>query len=633
MNLNTKLFLLFATFAIVPPALLGLLTYRSSRALIETQTIHHLVSTNLLKQAEINRWVQDNTRLLESLAGTLRLMRHVEKGWLKDPPGKDGHGTVRDTIRQFYLLPIISAGGFFELQMLRGNDGMVLVSTDRLAEEKYLDQQPFFRHGLSKTYVQTVYYSMTLQQPAMTISTPIRDSSGTVWGVLAGRLDLSELSRIMAQSSGLSRSEDTYIVNKFNFFITEPRFGRGYALKKSTHTEGVQAALGRNHGVGLYKDYQGIPVVGAYRWLPQWKVALLTEIRQDEAFAPVFLLQQTTGGLCAATFLLAIGASWYCARRITLPLRHLVAGAERIGQGDLAFSAESASSDEIGELSRAFERMTRKLKSTLVSRDALEKQVRVRIAAETRLKETLTDLKRSNLELEQFAYVASHDLQEPLRMVSSYTQLLGERYSGQLDEKAHKFIHYAVDGATRMQRLIQDLLTFSRVTTRGRAFEPVDSRAVLDQTLENLRSALNGSGATVTQGDLPTVQADPIQLGQLFQNLIGNAIKFQVATPPKIHVAAAAEADQWVFSVCDNGIGIDPKYAGKIFTIFQRLHTSSEYPGTGIGLAICQRIVQRHGGQIWFEPGPTGGTIFNFTLPRRPVKSTEHRTGEGLSTP
>ena len=237
--------------------------------------------------------------------------------------------------------------------------------------------------------------------------------------------------------------------------------------------------------------------------------------------------------------------------------------------------------------------------------------------AEEDLSRAMAELSRSNAELEQFAYVASHDLQEPLRMISSYVQLLARRYKDSLDEDAHEFIAYAVDGARRMQGLINDLLTYSRVGTRGKPFEPTDCEEVLEQALANLQIAIEESGATVTHDPLPTVMADGGQLVQLLQNLVGNAVKFRGEEPPRVHVGVEEKADAWVFSVRDNGIGIDPASCERIFLIFQRLHGRGEYPGTGIGLAVCKKIVERHGGRIWVESQPGQGATFFFTLPKQ----------------
>jgi PAS domain S-box-containing protein len=245
-----------------------------------------------------------------------------------------------------------------------------------------------------------------------------------------------------------------------------------------------------------------------------------------------------------------------------------------------------------------------------LSRDTTERK-----RAENILKETLEELSRSNAELEQFAYVASHDLQEPLRIVSSYVQLLERRYKDRLDPDADDFIGYAVDGVHRMENLINDLLDFSRVGTQAKPFKPIDTGAALDQALANLRVAIDESGAVITRDDLPTVMADDTQLVQLFQNLIGNAINFRGDDPPRIHVSSQCKGSECLFSVSDNGIGIDPGQSERIFQIFQRLHTRTERSGTGIGLAVCKKIVERHGGSIRVESEPGKGSTFYFTLP------------------
>jgi PAS domain S-box-containing protein len=240
--------------------------------------------------------------------------------------------------------------------------------------------------------------------------------------------------------------------------------------------------------------------------------------------------------------------------------------------------------------------------------------------AEAALNEAHEELKRSNAELEQFAYVASHDLQEPLRMVASYTQLLARRYDERLEGDAREFMAYIVDGAGRMKQLIEDLLAYSRVGTKGIDFKPVPAEASLRRALFNLRAAIEEAGAVITHDPMPTLPADEMQLGQLFQNLIGNSVKFRSAATPTIHIRTAELEHDWQFEVRDNGIGIEPQYYERIFMVFQRLHNKGEYPGTGIGLAICKKVVERHGGRIWVESRPaqgsSQGSSFFFTLPK-----------------
>ncbi|MGA1823211.1 MAG: ATP-binding protein [bacterium] len=247
------------------------------------------------------------------------------------------------------------------------------------------------------------------------------------------------------------------------------------------------------------------------------------------------------------------------------------------------------------------------------------KDITARKIAEKELASRAEELARSNSELQQFAYVASHDLQEPLRMVVSYMQLLSNKYKGKLDNDADDYIYYAIDGSMRMQKLIKDLLAYSRVGTKGKDFKPTESIIALDEAVSNLQAAIKETHAIITHDALPKVIADNSQLVQLFQNLLSNAIKFRGEKPPCIHISAEKKISEYIFSVQDNGIGINTKYAGRIFAVFQRLHSRSEYPGTGIGLAICKKIVERHGGTIWVESESGKGSIFNFTIPNQQV--------------
>ena len=236
---------------------------------------------------------------------------------------------------------------------------------------------------------------------------------------------------------------------------------------------------------------------------------------------------------------------------------------------------------------------------------------------EQRVEERTAELARSNADLQQFAYVASHDLQEPLRMMGSYLQALEQDSRDRLDERTRSFIHLSLNAAERMQQLISDILAYAYVGTRGEEFETVDSNAIVDQVIADLGETIRRDRAEVTRDELPTMAADPTLLTQLFQNLIGNAIKFHGDQPPRVHVSCKQSGKEWVFSVRDNGIGIDSKHLSRIFAVFERLHAVEKYPGTGIGLAICKRVVERHKGRIWCESEPGKGATFHFSIPKQ----------------
>ena len=269
------------------------------------------------------------------------------------------------------------------------------------------------------------------------------------------------------------------------------------------------------------------------------------------------------------------------------------------------------------DLRKHRQRLEEKTEELVKTNSQLKGQIAKRKEAEATLKQTLADLTRSNEDLQQFAYVSSHDLQEPLRNVTSCLQLLEQKYRNKLDADADQYINYAVEGAVRMKSLILDLLAYSRIGTTGKPIQPVDCEQVLVQAMENLTSTVTEAAAAITHDPLPSIPADDTQLLQVFQNLIGNAIKFRRDVPPRIHVSAEKNSDEWIFSVKDNGIGIKPQYLEKIFVIFQRLNKRSQYDGTGVGLAIVKKVVERHGGRVWVESEPGIGTTFYFAIPER----------------
>ncbi|MDA0185411.1 ATP-binding protein [Solirubrobacter phytolaccae] len=302
--------------------------------------------------------------------------------------------------------------------------------------------------------------------------------------------------------------------------------------------------------------------------------------------------------------------AWLLRKQMIAPLQTLAGRVRDVARGDYEREVTAEGAAEVVELAEDVESM------------------RARIVAELAALQTAeADLRRSNQELEQFAYVASHDLQEPLRKVASFCQLLQQRYGGQLDARADQYIGFAVDGAQRMQDLINDLLAFSRVGRMEQPHTDVDTAKLVERAQTDLSRAIEDSGAEVlVEGELPVVQGDASLLRLVFQNLIGNAIKFRAEAAPRVEISAEREGEEWRFRVADNGIGIDPEYAERIFVIFQRLHPRSQYEGTGIGLAMCRKVVEYHGGKMWLDTGSTtgSGSTFYFTLPAEPA-DTESR--------
>ena len=468
--------------------------------------------------------------------------------------------------------------GYYSWIGLTDATGRLIAATDVPPSGQIFNEQDWF-----KVVRQTgqVYFGEPSASPesgdvmAVTFSAPIRGSHGEFWGVVTSRVPLDHLRPIIDKEAGTQFGRQPYdwlVVDHRGVVISEKNRPEVTVNRQSLQMTSVMRAAEDRDKSGFVEEVDprrqvrmvtGYARTRGYGAFPGFDWTILMRIDHDHVYAPVNHLVLMVGGvgLLVLTPLTGFGiwTSW------------------KLIQEDRT----------LAEASQALE-------------------------------QSVAELTRSNADLQQFAYVASHDLQEPLRMVASYTQLLGRRYKGKLDADADEFIGYAVEGANRMQQLIKDLLAYSRVSTQCAAFESVESDRALDAALTNLQMAIEKHLAVVTHDPLPTVVADGTQLVQLFQNLVSNAIKFHGGRPPRIHVSAEQRGPEWVFAVRDDGIGIDPQYADRIFIIFQRLHTSSEYPGTGIGLAICKKIVERHGGRIWVDSQIDRGAAFYFTVPLAP---------------
>lgn len=776
LTITTKLTLVFVLFAVVLVAVVGTASYQNGRAALEQAAVSDLLSTALEKQNALDRWVAEGKSDITTLATNPAVAKHLQAHRLQPETAevRADHDEILAYLGQW-------AGQdkhFLSFMVIDPDTAQVITSTDAIEEGKFKEDRPYFIGGKTDVYVQNIYYSVTLRAPAMTVSTPVRAADGTLLGVLAGRMNLTEMNTIINLKTGLHQSDDAFLVNTSNLFVTQPRLVPDPAvLQRGIHTEAVNRCLATHaDGVIAADDYRGVPSLIVYRWLPERDLCLIVKMDQAEAYVSSRAFGTTTFFVGALAMLGAIAIAFALARSITRPIMELQGAVARYGQGDLDLRLPKFSNDEIGVLAREFVGMTSSLtekdkqlrayaqdlekrveertvalqeKEHLLSesqriahigsweadlttgkviwsdemfriydvapqsfvpaadsliillhpedREAMGRWIGAAISGEKqkaidvrvitrdggirfirgdgeiifdqsgrpvravgtaqditerkRTEEALAkyagELARSNSELEQFAYVASHDLQEPLRMVTSYLQLIERRYKSKLDSDADEFIAFAVDGASRMKTLIADLLAYSRVSRRGSEFEPVEMDLVLDHVLTDLQIAIGESQAVITHDPLPDVFADKTQIGLVLMNLIGNAIKFCGRETPRVHISATRQiADgesqiapglpsairhspsaEWCFSIRDNGIGIDPQFFERIFIIFQRLHTRTEYPGTGMGLAICKKIIERHGGRIWVESQADTGSTFYFTLPTSQNPVFSEKTG------
>ncbi|MDQ1330838.1 MAG: Histidine kinase, partial [Thermodesulfobacteriota bacterium] len=633
----------------------------------------------------------------------------------------------------------------------------ISASTDEKQDGKYRNDRKYFMEGRNRTYVEVSYYSPAVEQPVMTVSTPIRGKDGNTVAVLAGRLALEELSEIMVQQSGRSRTLDTYLVNSFNFFVTEPRFGEDYILKKAGRTEGIDAGLSGKDGIGFYNDYRGEPVIGAYKWLPEFRMCIITEIDQAEAFAPVVRLAWIAFGSVAVICITAGFLGMFFSRRISKPLNLLAEGAEVIGGGNLEYRINLDRNDELGGLARATNEMASKLKKTHTSVENLQKEIterrqaeemagllehryrilfdeapamyvitrnqdgvpiiedcnalflstlgytydeaiersladfytpesraellerggyrkamsgtfgeaerelvtsdgrviktllraapeadmdgnvtgtramfidiskikhaeaeihRLNAELEQRVKDRTAQLEAANKELEAFSYSVSHDLRGPLQHITGFAELLNKRASGSLDEKNEHYLKVITDSTIRMGRLIDDLLSFSRMGRTEMMKRRTNLDTIVKEILRKYHEDTEGRYVDWRVGSLPEVYGDYVMLRQVLVNLVSNAFKYTKKCDKAIIEIGSicGENGEVCVFVRDNGAGFDMKYVDKLFGLFQRLHRAEDYEGTGVGLANVRRIIHRHGGKVWAE-GKTGeGATFWFTL-------------------
>jgi signal transduction histidine kinase len=539
MRLSSKLAVLLTLFSFFSMVLVGIFAFESSRRALEKETINHLIATNRSKEVQINRWITDLSGDIEILAGTPFFAEAVAREMAANDVSGPVHRPMHRSLLEDFLDPVVAKSGFSEIFILEAGNGRVFMSTDSAQEHKFMKTRPFFVHGKTRTFVQNVFYSMSHQQATMTVSTPLKDRQGNVIAVLVGRFDLAVLSQIMVQRSPKKFTEDSYLVNTFNFYVTEPIFALNYALKRSIHTEGVIAGLNRQSGVGFYNNYRGAPVIGVYHWMPVHELCLITEIEHAEAIEPAAALRKflIMSGVVLAFLAALVGG--FSARSITLPLSRLVKETEKIGAGHLEYRIQTVARDEVGDLSRSFAQMVERLKETLVSRDRLAEEVKERERAEALLRD-------KHSEMEDFVYRVSHDLKSPMVTAGAFMEYLKKDIAARDFERAGKDMGYIQSAVEKMGQLLGELVELSRIGRLSRAPVAVPFQDLAAEALNLVAGRIAQQKVDVRVGDAEIVlHGDAPRLAEIWQNLVENAIKYMGdQTLPCIEIGAA---QAWLF--------------------------------------------------------------------------------------
>jgi len=624
MSIRIKLITMFLAIALIPIIFTSALMFHNYSDSLERIRLFQLQDIASYKSDKIDSYfagLKANIKIAQSFYN-IKLNLPVMAGLARVPADKQYLSAKKILDEQ--LRPMQDVLGLYDIMLVNQVGKVVYASNPKHYRFDILkslpgDNQKAFEEGKKEIFFSDIFKDEAEENKfAMLLTAPAFDFKGKIIGVIVFEIDTTSIYGLINDSTGLGLSGETLLGKKTGneiVYLNPLKYEPDAALKKRIILGGkfggpIQEAAQGRQGVGKLIDYRGQRVIAAWRYIPSLDWGMVAKIDVKEAFADITSMKKLMVMVVIIIAILSGILAFSIAQSISGPIDRLTKGAEIVGSGNLSYKVGTNLKDEIGRLSRTFDKMTEDLQNTTASRDELNSEIEVR-------KQIEEELRRSNENLEQFAYVASHDLQEPLRMMASYSSLLEKRYKSKLDSDADEFIGYIVDGAKRMQRLINDLLAYSRIGRGGKSIADIDLNFILGLVIDSLALTIEENKAVITVDPMPTVPGIESDYIQLFQNLIGNAIKFRGTNIPRVHVSAKKEGGEWLFSVKDNGIGIDPVYKERIFLIFQRLHGRDKYPGTGIGLSICKKIVENRGGRIRVESQQDKGADFCFTIPAK----------------
>jgi len=603
MRISLKLSIFFLCVSIIPLISSVIISQVSTEQIITNRVYNQLESIASIQKTRINSLIhhtQDKLKLMTNESRIAYLLAN-----LTELNGTNGDITELDSIIRNLNTSIDTITEISVINLM----GKVLASTNTTNINNTVLEEEYFNIGMEESLLFDFfngYNNELLTRHVM----PIVNRS-TTFGVLVITESVGEFLNLVQDYSGLGETGETVIAKRNlagdALFLTPLKFDANASLKRTvsksdTNTPITQALLKNEGFLTEGDDYRNIPVLATTRYIEATDWGVVVKMDKEEAYRAFVTIRNNGVTSLAVLCIIILILSYYFTLSLTKPISSLTLTANEISKGNLTKRADVNSQDEIGDLAKSFNIMTESL-------------IEATKTLERRVKERTDELLKSNTELEQFAYIASHDLQEPLRTISRFMELLSLKYSKRLDSNAIEFINFAVEGALRMQQLIDDLLEYSRVGTHGRPFVYTNLTEILDNTISNMQLTIGEADATIVYDSLPSINVDPLQISQLFQNLIGNSIKFCSQKPPHIHITSTSNRKSHVIKVEDNGIGIEVEYFNRIFQVFQRLHTTKDYPGTGIGLAICKKIVERHDGRIWVESELAKGSSFFIEIP------------------